>query len=289
MATFDKTLPVFKDWTEGPFGVPMPDKLAIALAEMVKAHPSGPEFEYRQAAGVVKYSNEIRDGERADISILATPTVDRDREVVSPAGIDLKQFRANPIVTFGHRYDQYPIGKAAWIRYDGDWDALKAKTVYEAKPDNWAGDWAPDAVFSMVKSGTLRGKSIGFKPVKGHAPTGPEIKQHPELANAKWIFDEVILLEYSVVPIPANPDALVELIGKGEVTADVLKMLGIDVPPPAPVKVAPPPVVKPVALSLPKHVLSESQLRAAIRASLAKRLNVDRIVGDALHLARGGV
>lgn len=284
--TFDKSIPVFKDWTEGPFGVPMPDKLAKACEKLVKALPKEPEYEYRRLGWIAKYSNELREGERADISIIATGAIDRDREILIPKGVDLSQFRANPVVTFNHAYDRLPIGKAAWIRYDADLDAIKAKTLYEARPDGWASDWIPDAIFSMVKNGTMLGKSIGALPLKVHRPTKEEIARNPAMKNVRLIYDEVAMFEYSVVPVPANQDALVEAVSKGMVTADALKALGMELPE------SPPPESKPdaaPAIVLPAHVVSERDLADAVRKSIRRSIDVAAIARDAVHLCRGGV
>ena len=225
---FDQT--IYKGWTEGPFGVPMPDAIAKEIEQAAKELPSGEEYEYKRAHYVAKQSNELPDGERADISIISTASVDRDREVVLPKGIELTQFKRNPIVTWAHKYDQLPVGKASWIKYDKALDSLKAKTLYEQRPEEWKGEWFVDAVFAMVKSGTLRGKSIGFLPTKGHAPTQAEIKANDELSNVQWIFEKGILLEYAVAPVQSNPMALVEQVSKGYVTESVLELLGLELP-----------------------------------------------------------
>lgn len=316
MPTLDKTIPFYKDWTEGPFGVPMPARLAKTIEALARKLPNDEQHQYKRAFATVKLSNELKDGERADISILTTAAVDRDREVVVPKGVDLAQFRANPVVTFAHRYDQIPVGRAQWIRYDDYLEALKAKTLYETRPDGWQGDWLPDAIFGMVRSGTLLGKSIGFLPLKGHAPSPQEIKDRPGLAKAAWIHDQVVLIEYAVVPIPANPQALVEAVSKGIVSETALQSLGIDVPvgvPPlggyssdlsraesrpaeflrsddarVPVATAQTAATMVKHIALPCSFVTETELAAAIRRNI-ERLDIDSLVRDAFEVTRGGV
>ena len=60
-----------------------------------------------------------------------------------------------------------------------------------------------DKIWKKVQAGTLRMASIGANPVRGH--WGDE-----KLGEDKDViyFDESILLEWSIVPLGSNPDAL---------------------------------------------------------------------------------
>lgn len=228
---FDAT--IYKGFTEGPFGIPMPDEMAIEIEQITKSLPSDERHAYRTLHRIAKLSNEIGDDERADISILSTDAIDRDFEVVMPGGLDLKQFKLNPVVTFAHKYDMLPVGSAkspGWVRFDKSLNALKAKTIYAEKPDGWEGPWLPDAVFSMVKAGILPGKSVGFIPIEVSPPTPEEIKKRPELADVRWIHRKGILLEYAVAPVQSNPQALVEQVSKGTLNPEIVEKLGLELP-----------------------------------------------------------
>ena len=128
------------------------------------------------------------------------------------------QFKNNPIVTLGHRYDLPPIGRSLWRRKvrDGDLRGIKAKTQYPPRPANFTGDpWAPDAAFALVQSGLMAGKSIGFLTLKSHAPTDQEIAKTPALKDVKRTIDEWLLLEYACTWLPVNQDAVVQAVSKG--------------------------------------------------------------------------
>lgn len=224
---FDKT--IWKGCTEGPLGFPMLDEDARELDDLLDKQPDGSEWEYRRAFQS-KASTEIVTGERADISVITSDVLDRDREVVIPTGVNLGQFRKNPVVTFAHRYDDLPVGRAAWIRTDRAANTIRAKTLYSTRPVEWQGDWFVDAVWHLVQAGDLRGKSIGFLPLEGRSPTPDDLKARPELADARFIFSKVLLLEYAIAPVQSNQEALVEVVSKGLVDKKTLAALGLEVP-----------------------------------------------------------
>jgi hypothetical protein len=122
--------------TEGPLGFPMPDSLAKSLEQLMKTLPKDSAYSYRHAKSV-PLTVELVKGERADISLVSSDSIDRDNEVVLPKGMNLTYFQKNPIVTLAHKYDELPVGKAQWIRQvEG---GIKAKTIYAAKPTDWLG------------------------------------------------------------------------------------------------------------------------------------------------------
>jgi phage head maturation protease len=69
-----------------------------------------------------------------------------------------------------------------------------------------------EEVWQLFKGGFLNAFSVGFIPLKGHRPTPDDIKKNPDLAEARFIYDEWELLEFSPVTVPANPEALSQAI-----------------------------------------------------------------------------
>jgi hypothetical protein len=204
--------------TEGPLGLPMKDKQAKTLEQILKAVPQ----EDRQLIRLVtaKAPAELLVGERADVSWITTESVDRDCEVVVAKGMNDSQFANNPLVTMMHSYSQPPIGRSLWRKRAKDSVAgIKAKTQYPTKPDDWTGDcWPPDSAFALVKAGLMQGKSIGFIRLKSHGPSSSEIGQKPDLANVSRIIDEWLLLEYACTFLPTNQEALVQSVSKSGIT-----------------------------------------------------------------------
>lgn len=227
--------------TEGPLGVPMPDVMAFAVEAALKDMPA--ECRELVKDGPVRKvtpTPEIRfeEGERADISVITTAVVDRDREVIDPRGVDVKQFSKTGMpVPWAHDYTALPVGRGLWVMFDKAKNLLRAKTIYHTRPDDWQGDWFADAVWHLIKNDGLRGKSIGFLPLQIHAPTPDDVRTRPELADATLIYDKTMMLEYSVAPIPANPDALVQAAAKTKsagvmVPRSIFEDCGITLPEP---------------------------------------------------------
>jgi hypothetical protein len=214
--------------TMGPLGFPQLDRQARALEVLLKTLPSTKEYSYRHRV-MARAPSELNPGERSDVSWISTESLDREGEVVIARGMNDSQFQANPLVTLGHAYWMPPVGKSLWRKRakDGDLVGIKAKTKYPEKPAEWTDAWPPDKVFSLVQAGLLQGKSIGFLPTKVHLADRKEAAQR-DWPEGTLVFDEWLLLEYAVVFLPANQDALVESVSKGlAIPADLLRALGL--------------------------------------------------------------
>jgi hypothetical protein len=203
---FDRTLHPDCD-TEGPFGVPMKDAVAKAVEKLLADYKETRDDAILKLAGVA--SVEIAAEDRTEVSKITTEAVDRDREIVVAKGIDLAAFRSNPVVLLNHNWTGLPLGKALWVKNEGN--GLSAKTQYAKRPQEHTGEWVPESVYSLIKQDMLPGKSIGFLPLEARPPEKAEIAQRPELKDVRRIITKSILLEYSVVGIPSNPEALVQI------------------------------------------------------------------------------
>ena len=210
---------------EGPFGFPMPSAIAREVEEIYKGLPQAVrDLGYMKRAAPA-LALDIKEGERADISLVTSDAVDRDREVMLPQGGDWKQFKKNPVVTFAHRYDQLPVGRSLWVKRvaEDTMNGWLAKTQYTTRPQEWEGSWFADAVWHFVKSGDMPGKSIGFLPMEASEPQEKEVEARPELAGVGLIIRKWLALEYAIAPVPSNPDAFVIAAGKA-------KESGLDIP-----------------------------------------------------------
>jgi hypothetical protein len=225
----------------GPLGFPMTDRAARELDAVLRALPDAPEYRYRQWVAT-RPPTELNPGERSDVSWITTESVDRTGEVVLARGMNDRQFAANPIVTLGHAYGLPPVGRSLWRKRvkdgapPGGITGIKAKTQYPARPESWPANesWLPDKVFALVQAGLLQGKSIGFLPTKVHVPDGEERERNGWDEGVRLVIDEWLLLEYACVFLPANQDALVEAVSKGDVDlpAEACAALGLAAPRP---------------------------------------------------------
>lgn len=200
--------------TEGPFGLPMKDIQAKALEERLKSVPKEDGFTLRRGM-LSRGVTELQSEGRSDVSWITEETPDRVGDIVLARGMDDSHFRLNPLVTLNHRYDQAPVGRSVWRKRvrEGTLHGIKAKTLYPPRPETWTGgDWPPDLAFDLVRTGLLRGKSIGFIPLKMRPPTQEEIDIRPELARVRNIVETWLLAEYACCYLPMNPHAVVESI-----------------------------------------------------------------------------
>jgi HK97 family phage prohead protease len=127
---------------------------------------------------------------------ISTAAVDRDADVLQPSGARLDNYRKNPVVLFGHKYDAIPVGVstsiemhpfglvASWKRLEGDEFASRVRNAFD--------------------QGVLRAASVGFKPLASQPRKG-----------GGSTYTEWDLLEWSIVAVPANPEAVRTLKSAG--------------------------------------------------------------------------
>lgn len=155
------------------------------------------------------FTGDIKSIDEKEMTLTAsisTDTVDRMGEVLAPEGIELGNYRKNPVVLWAHDYSQPPIGKALWVRRDGQSIISKvqfAKTAFAQE------------IFGLYRDGIMKAFSVGFVPKDGKEGDG---KKGPRYTYTKWE-----LLEYSAVPVPANPDAIALAVSKG-ISESTIKM-----------------------------------------------------------------
>lgn len=181
----------------------LPEDVARYVDGLVKDLPTDRAFAFRSKTLTDDVTTD--EAERTDVSYISTPAIDRDKEVVSPDGMDLDQFRKNPVVLWGHDRSQI-VGKALWVKQDGS-NGVLAKTFYPARPDKHDGEWLPEQVWGLTRAGILKGKSVGILPLEIEEPDD-------ELRNkgCELVLKRTLLLEYSCVSIPSCPDALVQQV-----------------------------------------------------------------------------
>jgi HK97 family phage prohead protease len=132
----------------------------------------------------------------------------------------LAEYEKNPVVLFGHRHDQPPIGRATGVKITEN--GLEAVTEF---PPIGTYPFA-DTVFELNRLGYLKSWSVGFVPKKHSMRLGEE-QQY--LGRT---FEEQTLLEYSSVPVPANIEAVNLAVSKGIVNVAALELLGWNKPAP---------------------------------------------------------
>lgn len=125
---------------------------------------------------------------------ISTAAVDRDGDTIDPKGWKLDNYAKNPVVLWAHDYSQPPVGKATNITATKD--GLKADVEFMPAGMNPFADMIHD----MVKGGYLSATSVGFK--------GTDFEKSKDRQYG-YDFKSQELLEFSIVPVPSNPEALI--------------------------------------------------------------------------------
>jgi phage head maturation protease len=136
-------------------------------------------------------------------------TCDRYDEVILPAGWKFDDFIKNPVMMQFHDYNSWPIGKVVAVGIVGN--AL----MVDAEFDPPEIDESADLIFRKVVHGTVKSGSVGFIPheyaLPGQVKSKALFDQYPK---ARKIYTSQSLLEWTICPIPANPNALAASMAK---------------------------------------------------------------------------
>lgn len=168
------------------------EKLTDEIKEKLTAHFASKENQ----AVVEKMKSDVADNGTFEF-IISTEDVDRQGEIVMQNGWDLTHYKNNPVVLFAHDYSQLPIGCADEVYVENKKLIAKGRFASaEANP-------VAQQCRKLYDEKILRTTSVGFIPreMDGNKITKAE------------------LLEFSLVPVPANPNAL-----------SLAKEMGWDVP-----------------------------------------------------------
>lgn len=146
---------------------------------------------------------------------VSTVAPDRDGDIVRPEGMRADQFLRNPVLLWAHDYSSLPIGTVTAL------NVLEGKGV-EARFRWLDGDPMAARVRNAWDQGVVRAASIGFKPL-----TWEPLKAGYDITG--WE-----LLELSLVPVPANPEAVRTLKGLGLIAEDAYPEMQEQAPPEPP-------------------------------------------------------
>ncbi len=197
------------------FGQAFPD---VSLDKLEKKYGLKEENLQFVRKGLTASDLRFDEDERAVISTITTNAKDRDNEIVDPAGAILDDYNKNKVVLFGHDHHSLPIGKNAWIKTNKK--GLVAKTIY-------ANHEKADEIYQYRKDGFPLAQSIGFIPLEWinyeDGDKSPEAKNGVRRKYTKWM-----LLEYSDVPVPSNPEAVAIAVSKALITEDDIEDYNVD-------------------------------------------------------------
>lgn len=145
---------------------------------------------------LVKKYYEEHEEQQSDIYtfVVSTPEVDRYGTIIIPSGIDYTSYLNNPIVLAQHNADEWPIGKCLGFMMNGE--NLEATLQLHRITDEAC------EVADLVAAGYVKAVSVGIIPIESEEQTidGKRVT----------VYTKSELVEFSVVSIPANRDALIK-------------------------------------------------------------------------------
>ena len=198
---------------------------------------------------------------------ITTSALDRDDEVLLPSGMDASDFDVSGAIYWNHDYDK-PVavaGKLSQAR-----DAVIGRATFLKRPPDYQGEWFPDFARAFLNQMSSLGKSVGvsvgFLPTDARKPTKKDQEDYGD--DVRTVYTRWKLLEWSIAPVQANPEAVVTTIGK---SVDV-KMLRALFPPASSARV-PRYIYLPSKPSKPKRrrESQEAKVRKAVRREMARR------------------
>lgn len=134
---------------------------------------------------------------------ISDETQDRDKDVISLKGWVLDNYRNNPVMLWAHDRSQLPVGKSLAVYADD-------RALYSL--DQFTEDHELGcSVKKLYKGGYLSAVSVGFLVLEAKAR-----------ADGGFNILRQELLEHSAVPIPSNPNALVEARAAGGIEMKAL-------------------------------------------------------------------
>lgn len=124
--------------------------------------------------------------------VLSTSTPDRVADSINPNGWELRNYLNNPVVLWGHNHDIPAIATMRNLGLEGG-DLVGDVQFATSEQHEFA-----DTVFRLVSGGIINAGSVGFMPLEWSY----------DEQRGGFNFERQELLEYSIVNVPMNPDAL---------------------------------------------------------------------------------
>lgn len=146
----------------------------------------------------VKKSTKSADALRFTVS---DSGVDRDGDTISALGWELENYEKNPVILWGHDSSMPPVGRSLrTLVKDGALASVAEPVPEDVQDPRGMGFGA--SMFRLYRDGFLKAVSVGFLP--------REWKEAEGRGAFSVDFTKQELLEYSLVPVPSNPRALID-------------------------------------------------------------------------------
>jgi HK97 family phage prohead protease len=153
-----------------------------------------------------------KEEERVLRFVASSEAKDRERDVIDAQGWKTDNYMKNPVVLFGHDYYSPPVGRAKAVLVDPTTKMMLADVQFPKVEEMSSGQPSEhalfvDTVYNMAKNGYINAMSVGFRAL-----------QYSQMEDYGIHYTEQELLELSIVPVPANPEALMQARSAGVVS-----------------------------------------------------------------------
>jgi HK97 family phage prohead protease len=131
---------------------------------------------------------------------ISSNSIDRMGDKIKQTGWELDNYRKNPVVLWAHNSAAPPVAKASDI-------SVKGNKKLTAQADFVPAEISPfaDMIYQMYREKYLNATSVGMIPLEFEVA-----KDREDEYMLPFDINKQELLEFSAVPVPANPDALVQ-------------------------------------------------------------------------------
>ena len=167
------------------------------------------ELHYRfvggqHAVGVIKAAGTNKKPSFRHVA--SDESVDAVGDIIRVAGWDTKRFEQNPILLWAHDQRALPLGlvERIWKSRSAGTPALMTESMFHGAELNPMAEM----VGKLVDAGALPGVSVGFIPKEYVYPETEKARTELGLGEMGILHVKQELVELSVVPVPANGNAL---------------------------------------------------------------------------------
>ena len=161
--------------------------------------------------------------------VISTGDVARDGAIIEPSGWDLRNYMRNPVVLYAH-----DDSAGGWVGVTaGTRAALPVAKATDVGLNN--GNLEAEAQFDMddefavrllgkIRGGFINATSVRWRPLTAPKREVREVVDDDGVTRERevWVFSRNELLEYSYVPIPADPGAVIQRAAGGAVDFSAL-------------------------------------------------------------------
>lgn len=144
-------------------------------------------------------------GDRTLRFVISDESMDRDKEVVKASGWKFDNYLKAPVVLAHHNYAGDSVARTLALKINS-----KKETIADVKFPEKETSKEGDFYYRMYKEGFMFATSVGFQPEYDKITFGDVDKGEPYAT-----YNGQELLEFSLVSVPSNPNALIKSMKKG--------------------------------------------------------------------------